>query len=85
MPDEFRSPIKHHVVLHQIDPEQGSRRVYSLMIEKDLFGVVRLVCHWGRVGTRGQEAVTEFPTEGDAAEALEALASVKRRQGYRDL
>jgi hypothetical protein len=23
MPDEFRSPIKHHLVLHRIDPEQG--------------------------------------------------------------
>jgi hypothetical protein len=23
MPDELRSPIKHHLVLHRIDPEQG--------------------------------------------------------------
>ncbi|WP_262299680.1 WGR domain-containing protein [Microvirga sesbaniae] len=85
MPDEFRSPIKHHLVLHRIDPEQGIRRFYSLMIERDLFGVVRLVCHWGRVGTRGQEAVTEFTTEQEAAEALEALARLKRRRGFLDL
>ncbi|MGF9758000.1 hypothetical protein AAII07_22635, partial [Microvirga sp. 0TCS3.31] len=45
MPDELRSPIKHHVVLHLIDPEQGIRRFYSLMIERDLFGTVRLVRH----------------------------------------
>jgi hypothetical protein len=38
MPDELRSPIKHHLVLHRIDPEQGVRRFYSLMIERDLFG-----------------------------------------------
>ena len=42
MPDELRSPIKHHLVLHRIDPDQGVRRFYSLMIERDLFGTVRL-------------------------------------------
>jgi hypothetical protein len=26
-------PIKHHLVLHRINPEQGIRRFYSLMIE----------------------------------------------------
>ena len=25
MPDELRSPIKHHLVLHRIDPGQGIR------------------------------------------------------------
>jgi hypothetical protein len=23
MPDDFRSPIKHHLVLHRIDPGRG--------------------------------------------------------------
>ena len=50
-------PIKHHLVLHRIDPEQGIRRFYSLMIERDLFGTVRLVRNWGRIGTNGQEMV----------------------------
>jgi hypothetical protein len=45
-----RSPIQHHLVLHWIDPEQGIRRFYSLMIERDLFGTIRLVRHWGRNG-----------------------------------
>jgi predicted DNA-binding WGR domain protein len=40
MPDELRSPIKHHLVLHRIDAEQGIRRFYSLMIERDLFGTL---------------------------------------------
>jgi hypothetical protein len=57
MPDELRSPIKHHPVLHRIDPEQGIRRFYSLMIERDLFGPVRLVRNSGRIGTNGQELV----------------------------
>jgi predicted DNA-binding WGR domain protein len=53
MPDDLRSSIKHHLVLHRIDPEQGIRRFYSLMIERDLLGTVRLVCNWGRIGTPG--------------------------------
>ena len=36
MPDDLRSPIKHHLVLHRIDPEQGVARFYSLMIERVL-------------------------------------------------
>jgi predicted DNA-binding WGR domain protein len=48
MPDELRSPIKHHLVQHRIDPEQGIRRFYHPMIERDLFGTVRLVRNWGR-------------------------------------
>ncbi len=85
MPDELRSPIKHHLVLHRIDPEQGIRRFYSLMIERDLFGTVRLVRNWGRIGTNGQEKVEQYPTEDEAGQALEVIARAKRRRGYRDL
>jgi predicted DNA-binding WGR domain protein len=84
MPDELRSPIKHHLVLHRIDPEQGVRRFYSLMIECDLFGTVRLVRNWGRIGTNGQELVEVFMTEVEAGQALEAVARAKRRRGSRD-
>jgi len=85
VPDELRSPIKHHLVLHRIDPKQGVRRFYSLMIERDLFGTVRLVRNWGRIGTNGQELVEIFASEIEAGHALEALARSKRRRGYRDL
>ena len=85
MPDELRSPIKHHLVLHRIDSEQGGRRFYSLMIERDLFGTIRLVKNWGRIGTSGQEKAEEFASEDEAGKALETLAQAKRRQGYRDL
>jgi predicted DNA-binding WGR domain protein len=84
MPDE-RSPIRHALVLHRIDSEQGVARFYSLMIERDLFGTIRLVRNWGRIGTNGQELVEVFPTEIEAGEALEAIAATKRRRGYRDL
>ena len=41
MPDA-RSPIRHHLVLYRCDPEQG-RGLFSLMIERNLFGTIRLV------------------------------------------
>jgi predicted DNA-binding WGR domain protein len=80
MPDELRSPVKHHLVLHRIDPEQGIRRFYSLMIERDLFGTVRLVRNWGRIGTKGQERAEIFASEEAAGQALEANARAKRRR-----
>nr|WP_237050802.1 WGR domain-containing protein [Microvirga ossetica] len=43
-------------MLHRIDPEQGIRRFYSLMIERDLFGTVRLVRNWGRSWSRSTPA-----------------------------
>jgi predicted DNA-binding WGR domain protein len=88
MPDELRSPIKHHLVLHRIDPEQGIRRFYSLMIERDLFGTVRLVRNWGRIGTNGQELAEVFADAMKAGKALEAVAgqaaagSLIRVQGF---
>jgi predicted DNA-binding WGR domain protein len=83
--DDERSPIQHHQVLHRIDPEQGIRRFYSLMIERDLFGTVRLVRNRGRIGSQGQELVEIHADEVEAGHALEALAASKRRRGYRDL
>jgi predicted DNA-binding WGR domain protein len=80
-----RSPIKHHLVLHRIDPERGIRRFYSLMIERDLFGTVRLVRNWGRIGSNGQELVEIFDTIEAAGQALEAIVRAKRRRGYGDL
>jgi len=85
VPDELRSPIKHHLVLHRIDPEEGIRRFYSLMIERDLFRTVRLVRNWGRIGTNGQELAEVFASEIEAGPALEAIAQAKRKRGYRDL
>ena len=59
-------------------------RFYARMIERDLFGM-RLVRNWDRIGTTGQANVEVFADELRAGEALEALARVKRRRGYRNL
>lgn len=61
------------------------RRFYSLMIERDLFGTIRLVRNWGRIGTGGQELVEVFASEVEAGKALEAIAVTKRRRGYQGL
>jgi predicted DNA-binding WGR domain protein len=79
-----RSPVQHALVLHQIDPNRGVARFYSLMVERDLFGTVRLVRNWGRIGTSGREIVEVFAGGIEAGQALEMLAQEKRRRGYRD-
>ena len=79
------SPICRAVVLRRIDPELRMARFYSVMIERDLFGTVRLVRNWGRIGTRGREIVQVFDYEFEARKALEAFARAKRQRGYRDL
>ena len=84
MPDA-RSPIRHHLVLCQRDPEQGRARFFSLMIERDLFGTIRLVRNWGPVGSKGQEKSDIFPSEVEAARALEGWAKTQRQKGYTDL
>jgi predicted DNA-binding WGR domain protein len=84
MPDA-RSPIRHHLVLYRRDPEQGRARFFSLMIERDLFGTIRLVRNWGPVGSKGQEQVEIFSDEAEAAQALETWASAQRCKGNTDL
>jgi predicted DNA-binding WGR domain protein len=36
------------------------------MIERDLFGTVRLARNWGRIGAKGQEKAEEFDSEDEA-------------------
>jgi predicted DNA-binding WGR domain protein len=42
---------------------------------------LRLVRSWGRIGTRDQEKVEEYPDELQAGAVPEAIARVKRRRG----
>ena len=80
MPDA-RSPIRHHLVLYRRDPEQGRARFFSLMIERDLFGTIRLVRNWGLVGSKGREQVEIFSDEAEAAQALETLGHSPATKG----
>jgi predicted DNA-binding WGR domain protein len=80
-----QSPVRRAVVLRRIDAESGAARFYSLVVERDLFGQVVLVRHWGRIGTGGREMVEQHVSEAEALEAMDALIQAKRRRGYREL
>ncbi len=84
MPDPA-STIQRTLVLRRVDPKQRMARFYALMIERDLFGTIRLVRAWGRIGAQGRERADAFETEEAAAKALERMAALKRRRGYQDL
>ena len=84
MPDP-RSPVRLHAVLRRADPTRPAAEFYSLIIERDLFGQIRLVRNWGRVGTKGRELVEEYGSEVEAGQALEAIAEGLRSRGYCDL
>ena len=81
--DEDRSPICHATILRRVDPARNAARFYALMIERDLFGRVVLVRHWGRIGRRGRERAEAHPNEGEAGKALDRIVAAKMRRGYR--
>jgi predicted DNA-binding WGR domain protein len=55
------------------------------MIERDLFGQIRLVRAWGNIGANGRELAEDYPSEDAAGQALQVIAEGLRRRGYRDL
>ena len=83
--DETVSTIRHTLVLRRLEPAQNVARFYALMIERDLFGRVILVRHWGRIGSKGRERAEVHADEGEAAQAMGKLAAAKRQRGYQDL
>lgn len=72
-------------MLYRRDPEQGRARFFSLMIERDLFGTIRLVRNWGPIGSRGREQVEIFPDEIETAQALGTWAIAEGRKATRIL
>ncbi len=72
------------VHLRRIDATRNMRRFYRLDIEPDLFGGVRLVKAWGRIGTEGRSVAEFHDNEAIAADAMQRHAERKRRRGYGD-
>ena len=83
--DEEASTIRYTLGLRRVEPEQNVARFYALMIERDLFGRVILVRHWGRIGSKGRERAEVYADEGDATQTMGKLAAAKRQRGYQDL
>ena len=81
--DETVSTIRHTLVLRRLEPARNVARFYALMIERDLFGHVVLVRHWGRIGGRGRERTDEHVAiqvrfsnhQGESDEHLRDLAN----------
>jgi len=72
------------VRLRRVDATRNMRRFYQLDIEPDLFGGVRLVKAWGRIGTEGRSIAEFHDNEALAADAMQRQAERKRRRGYGD-
>ena len=66
-------------MLYRRKPEQGRARFFSLMIECDLFGTIRLVRNWGLVGSKGQEEPRSFLMKP------RSRTDAQRQKGYADL
>ena len=73
--------MAHHLV--RVDPGSNAYRFYRLALWPDLFGDVSLAREWGRIGQPGKLRLDRYDSEQAAGQALERLAAVKRRRGYR--
>lgn len=69
--------------LRRIDTARNMRQFYKMTVQRDLFGGASLIRVWGRVGSRGRECVDRHPDEGQAINALMALARKKRLRAFR--
>ena len=49
--------------LRAVEPDTRMARFSSLTVERELFGTVRLVRTWGRIGTLGGELASEYSTD----------------------
>jgi len=70
------------VHLRRVDPDRNMRRFYRLGLQPDLFGGCTLIREWGRIGSGGRIRWDAFSSEGQAIDALLALARQKARRGY---
>ena len=70
------------ITLHRLDPEKNMRRFYYLSVQPDLFGGVRLVAEFGRIGQPGRVLMQHYPTEEPALVALNKKRMEKLKKGY---
>lgn len=77
--------IGHEIYLERREPASNMARFYALSVEVDLFGEIRAMRRWGRIGTRGRFLSTACANIAEAMTELEARAAAKRRRGYQDM
>lgn len=69
-------------LLTRIDADRNMARFYRIEALPDLFGGVRVIREWGRIGTRGQRLSHWCATEAEAENLADTLLAAKRRRGY---
>lgn len=57
-------------------------RFYVMQVEAGLFGDSQLLRHWGRIGARGREIRSHYPTREEARAALDLWLRRKLKRGY---
>lgn len=57
-------------------------RFYMLSLEPAFFGEVAVLRHWGRIGTRGRQALTLYSTLAEAEMSLARQVALRRKRGY---
>lgn len=77
-----RPPLAEPRHFRRIDPAHNMARFYSLSLEPTLFGEVAVLRHWGRIGTRGRQALNLFPTVAEAETALARQIERRRKRSY---
>ena len=73
----------YRLYIERKEADQNMARFYVLSIEETLFGQIRLVRSWGRIGTRGKTVQHSFDSEDDAVILFLRLLKSKRTRGYR--
>lgn len=66
----------------RIDASRNMARFYMLSLEPTLFGEVAILRHWGRIGTRGRQALSLHATLADAESALARQIARRLKRGY---
>ncbi|MGB3813613.1 MAG: WGR domain-containing protein [Shinella sp.] len=66
----------------RIDAASDMARFYLLSLEPTLFGEVAVLRHWGRIGTRGRQALSLHSTLAEAEKTLARQIARRRKRGY---
>jgi predicted DNA-binding WGR domain protein len=70
------------IYLERIDVPRRMARFYAIRVELTLFGDWAVICHWGRIGARGQYNERWLSTQAEACEARDRQLTRKMRRGY---
>lgn len=82
MPDTSL-PLQRTYHFRRIDAERNMARFYILSLEPTLFGDVAVLRHWGRIGTRGRQALSVHASLAEAEATIARQVLRRYQRGYR--